>query len=151
MGNRKRIGSYFCFCTNLARNRTAIRTQIRTRVDSPFPGPNMRPILVSTDTTLHKRDLSTLIVGTMAIRFINNCVIWLVDRAPEMLSSMSKDGLLEAAEWHVPLEDAAAMASSGIQLRLDSRNRKTNNNCVFKTVSSVKQNLAISHSCTFLR
>jgi hypothetical protein len=36
MGKRKRIGSLFCFCTNLARNRTAICTQIRTPVDSPL-------------------------------------------------------------------------------------------------------------------
>jgi hypothetical protein len=36
MGNRKRIGSLFCLSTNLARNRTAIRTQIRTRVDGPL-------------------------------------------------------------------------------------------------------------------
>jgi hypothetical protein len=35
MGNGKRIGSLFCLRTNLARNRTAIRTQIRTRVDGP--------------------------------------------------------------------------------------------------------------------
>jgi hypothetical protein len=35
MANKKRIGSLLCFCTNLARNRTAIRTQIRTRVDRP--------------------------------------------------------------------------------------------------------------------
>jgi hypothetical protein len=38
MGDRKRIGSLFCFLTNLARNRMAIRTQIRTRVDSPLHG-----------------------------------------------------------------------------------------------------------------
>jgi hypothetical protein len=36
MGNRKRIVSLFCLCTNRARNRTAIRTQIRTRVDGPL-------------------------------------------------------------------------------------------------------------------
>jgi hypothetical protein len=33
IGDRKRIGSLFCLHTNRARNRTAIRTQIRTRVD----------------------------------------------------------------------------------------------------------------------
>jgi hypothetical protein len=36
MGNRKRIGSLICLPTNRARNRTAIRTQIRTRVDGPL-------------------------------------------------------------------------------------------------------------------
>jgi hypothetical protein len=36
MGDRKRIGSLFCLPTNLARNRTAIRKAIRTRVDSPL-------------------------------------------------------------------------------------------------------------------
>jgi hypothetical protein len=36
MGDRKRIGSLFCLRTNLARNHTAIRTQIRTRVDGPL-------------------------------------------------------------------------------------------------------------------
>jgi hypothetical protein len=36
MDNRKKIGSLFCFCKNLAWNRTAIRTQIRTRVDGPL-------------------------------------------------------------------------------------------------------------------
>jgi hypothetical protein len=35
MGDRKRIGSLFCFLTNRALNRMAIRTQIRKRVDSP--------------------------------------------------------------------------------------------------------------------
>jgi hypothetical protein len=35
MGNRKIIGSLFCLRTNRARNRMAIRTQIRTRVDGP--------------------------------------------------------------------------------------------------------------------
>jgi hypothetical protein len=39
-----------------------------------------------------------------------------------MLNAMSHDGLLEAAEWHIPTEDADAVASSGIRLRLDSRN-----------------------------
>jgi hypothetical protein len=38
MGDRKRIGSLFCFRTNRARNRMVIHTQIRTRVDSPLPG-----------------------------------------------------------------------------------------------------------------
>jgi hypothetical protein len=38
MGDRKRIGSLFCFLTNRARNCMAIRTQIRTRVDSPLRG-----------------------------------------------------------------------------------------------------------------
>jgi hypothetical protein len=36
MGDRKRIGSLFFLHTNHARNRTAIRTQIRTRVDGPL-------------------------------------------------------------------------------------------------------------------
>jgi hypothetical protein len=36
MGDRKRIGSLFCFLTNRARYRMAIRTQIRTRVDIPL-------------------------------------------------------------------------------------------------------------------
>jgi hypothetical protein len=36
MGDRKRIGSLFCFLTNRARNRMAICMQIRTRVDSPL-------------------------------------------------------------------------------------------------------------------
>jgi hypothetical protein len=36
MGNRKRIGSLFCLRTNRTRNRMAIRTQIRTRVDGPL-------------------------------------------------------------------------------------------------------------------
>jgi hypothetical protein len=36
MGDRKRIGSLLCFLTNRARNRMAIHTQIRTRVDSPL-------------------------------------------------------------------------------------------------------------------
>jgi hypothetical protein len=35
-GDRKIIGSPFCFLTNRARNRMAIPTQIRTRVDSPL-------------------------------------------------------------------------------------------------------------------
>jgi hypothetical protein len=35
MGDRKIIGSLFCLGTNCARNRTAIRMQIRTRVDGP--------------------------------------------------------------------------------------------------------------------
>jgi hypothetical protein len=35
MGARKRIVPLFSFLTNRARNRMAIRTQIRTRVDSP--------------------------------------------------------------------------------------------------------------------
>jgi hypothetical protein len=38
MGDIKRIGSLFCFLTNRARNRMAIRTQIQTRVDSPLDG-----------------------------------------------------------------------------------------------------------------
>jgi hypothetical protein len=38
MGYRKKIGSLFCFRTNRARNRLAIRTQIRTRVDGPLGG-----------------------------------------------------------------------------------------------------------------
>jgi hypothetical protein len=37
MGNGKRIGSLLCLHTNLARNRTAIRMQIRTRVEGPLP------------------------------------------------------------------------------------------------------------------
>jgi hypothetical protein len=36
MGDRKRIRSLFCFLTNRARNRMAIRMQIRTLVDSPL-------------------------------------------------------------------------------------------------------------------
>jgi hypothetical protein len=36
MGDRKKIGSLFCFLTNRARNRMANRTRIRTRVDSPL-------------------------------------------------------------------------------------------------------------------
>jgi hypothetical protein len=39
-----------------------------------------------------------------------------------MLNAISHDGLLEAAEWHVPKEDADALALSEIRLRLDSRN-----------------------------
>jgi hypothetical protein len=39
-----------------------------------------------------------------------------------MLSVMSHDSLLEDAEWFIPKEDADAVASSGIRLRLDSRN-----------------------------
>jgi hypothetical protein len=35
MGDRKKIGSLFCFCTNRARNRMTIRTEIPTRVDGP--------------------------------------------------------------------------------------------------------------------
>jgi hypothetical protein len=42
MGERKRIGSLFCFLTNRARNRMAIRTEIRTRVDSPILRPRAR-------------------------------------------------------------------------------------------------------------
>jgi hypothetical protein len=37
MGVRWRIGSLFGLNANRARNRTAIRTQIRTRVDGPLP------------------------------------------------------------------------------------------------------------------
>jgi hypothetical protein len=36
LGDRKRIGSLFCLHTNRARNRMAIRTEIRTRVDRPL-------------------------------------------------------------------------------------------------------------------
>jgi hypothetical protein len=36
MGNIKLIESLFCLRTNQARNRRAIRTQIRTRVDGPL-------------------------------------------------------------------------------------------------------------------
>jgi hypothetical protein len=36
MGDKKRIGTLFYFLTNRARNRMAIRMQIRTRVDSPL-------------------------------------------------------------------------------------------------------------------
>jgi hypothetical protein len=36
MGDRNIIGSLFCFRRNRARNRTAIRMAIRTRVDSPL-------------------------------------------------------------------------------------------------------------------
>jgi hypothetical protein len=36
MGDRKIIESLLCSRTNWARNRTAIRTQIRTRVDGPL-------------------------------------------------------------------------------------------------------------------
>jgi hypothetical protein len=36
MGDRKRIGSLFGFRKNRARNRMAIRTQIRTREDGPL-------------------------------------------------------------------------------------------------------------------
>jgi hypothetical protein len=36
MANRKIIGFLFCLRTNRARNRTAIRRAIRTRVDSPL-------------------------------------------------------------------------------------------------------------------
>jgi hypothetical protein len=36
LGFRKRIGSLFCLRTNRARNRMAIRTEIRTRVDGPL-------------------------------------------------------------------------------------------------------------------
>jgi hypothetical protein len=36
MGDRKRIGSLFCFLTNRAPNRMVIRTQIQTRVDIPL-------------------------------------------------------------------------------------------------------------------
>jgi hypothetical protein len=35
MGDRKRIGSLFRLRNNRARNRTASRTEIRTRVDGP--------------------------------------------------------------------------------------------------------------------
>jgi hypothetical protein len=38
MGDRKIIGSLFCLRANRARNRMAIRMQIRTRVDSPLAG-----------------------------------------------------------------------------------------------------------------
>jgi hypothetical protein len=36
MGDRKRIVPLFCFLANRARNRTVIRTQIRTSVDGPL-------------------------------------------------------------------------------------------------------------------
>jgi hypothetical protein len=36
MGDRKIIGFLFCFLKNRALNRMAIRTQIRTCVDSPL-------------------------------------------------------------------------------------------------------------------
>jgi hypothetical protein len=36
MGDRKIIGSLFCLRRNRARNRMAIRMEIRTRVDSPL-------------------------------------------------------------------------------------------------------------------
>jgi hypothetical protein len=49
MGDRKRIGSLFGFLTNRARNRMAIRTQIRTRVDGLYLGS---PLQVLTGTTL---------------------------------------------------------------------------------------------------
>jgi hypothetical protein len=39
MGDRKIIGSLFCLRRNRARNRTAIRMAIRTRVDSPLVCP----------------------------------------------------------------------------------------------------------------
>jgi hypothetical protein len=48
MGNRKRIGSLFCLRTNRARNCTAIRTQIRIRVEC------RRPLKVQPMAGVHK-------------------------------------------------------------------------------------------------
>jgi hypothetical protein len=54
MGDRKRIGSLFCFLTNRARNLMAIRTQIRTRVDGPLTIGESRLRLILRDKETHK-------------------------------------------------------------------------------------------------
>jgi hypothetical protein len=64
MGDRKRIGSLFCFLTNHVRNRMAIRTQIRTRVDSPLTSQADSSNDLRNDFLLRNLDLS----NTMFLR-----------------------------------------------------------------------------------